>query len=82
MIKPVPELQEQRRQQTGATFWQRCSFFDGRIVNTNVRSGAETNTSVRYLHLTGGGSYHSSDKPRKLDYCRAVFSAQLPSPLS
>lgn len=39
------------------------------------------NTSVQYLHLTGGGSYHSPDKPRKLDYCQAVFSAQLPSQL-
>lgn len=60
----------------------KIAVFDGRIVNTNVQSGAETNTSVRYLHLTGGGSYHSPDKPRKLDYCRAVFSARLPSPLN
>lgn len=39
------------------------------------------NTSVPYLHLTGGGPYHSPDKPRKFDYCRAVFSARLPPQL-
>lgn len=35
----------------------RHTVFGAWIVNTNVRSGAEMNTSVRYLHLTGGGSY-------------------------
>lgn len=59
----------------------RNAVFGTWMVNTNVRSGAAMNISVRYLHLAGGGSYHSPDKPRKLDYCWAVFSARLPSPL-
>lgn len=29
------------------------------MVNPSVQSEAEINTSARYLHLTGGGSYHS-----------------------